>query len=361
MSNNMGSFLGLLNTLVKRPQYLLVQVTSRCNAACSFCCNPAVHKMPVPELTPEQSGEIAANLRYLFHLAVSGGEPFLRDDLIEWIDAFCRNAIVRSVTIATNGSKPERIAQTLETLSARHTSTIFTLVLSADAHGLRHDAIRNFPGLYELVKKSYDAALTVRSVRPKTVRLILSSVLSAANEEFFLHDLNLLRHDFPGVDSHEVNLVRPSPDNPGRRDVAVNTYRKSREWVTRNRSAGNIYHNIHQALFERTNDLTMQAAMGEVPKISCRAGSGFLTLNAQGQVILCEERPDCILGDLRNYNWDLRALLGDPEISRQAYLLRRKCFCRSDCVIRFNLTHCPSQYPALAIALGKIIWHKSGK
>jgi MoaA/NifB/PqqE/SkfB family radical SAM enzyme len=361
ISYNAVSSLERLAALVKRPQYLLVQVTSRCNAKCPFCCNPSVREMPMPELTPEQAGKIAANLGHLFHLAVTGGEPFLRDDLIQWIDAFCQKARVQSVTIGTNGSMPDHIVQTLEILTARHTRTIFTLLLSVDAYGPRHDTVRNLSGLYKLVKKSYDAAITVRRAHPTAIRLILASVLSAANEEFFLQDLELLHKDFPDVDSHEVNLVRPNQDNPGRRDVAVDIYRKSLEWVSRNRSGGNFYHNIHQALFERTNDLTLQAAMGQTPGIACSAGRGFATINSSGQVILCEEKPNYVLGDLQNYDWDLRALLSDPEIARKATLLRKECFCRSDCVIRFNLTHTPSQYPALALALAKIIRHKSGK
>jgi MoaA/NifB/PqqE/SkfB family radical SAM enzyme len=304
---------------------------------------------------------IAAKLGHLFHLAVTGGEPFLRNDLIQWVDAFCQNAKVQSVTIATNGSMPDRIAQALEILTARHTRTVFTLLLSVDAYGPRHDDIRNLPSLYQHVKESYRAALTIRRARPKAMRLILSSVLSAANEEFFLRDLELMREDFPDVDSHEVNLVRPDKNNQGRRNVAVNVYEESINWVKRNRSDGTFYHNIHQALFERTNQLTLQAAMGQTPKVACQAGRGFATLNSSGQIVLCEERSDCVLGDLRNYNWDLRALLSNPEIARKAVLLSRECFCRSDCVIRFNLTHCPSQYPALAVALAKIVLYKSGK
>jgi MoaA/NifB/PqqE/SkfB family radical SAM enzyme len=353
--------LGQLAALVKIPQYLLVQVTSRCNAECSFCYNADVRKQPVAEITPEQAGKIAANLGHLFHLAISGGEPFLRDGLVQWIDAFCQNATVLSVTIATNGSMPDRIAQALETLTVRHTRTTFSLVLSVDAYEQRHDIIRKFPGLYQRVKDSYQAALIIRRTRPKTLRLILSSVLSAENEEFFIQDMELLRRDFPDVDSHEVNLVRPSQDNPGRRDVAVDTYRKTLDWVSRNRTGGTLYHDIHQALFERTNHLTLQAAMGQTPGIACRTGCGFATINSSGQAILCEERPDIVLGDLRNCEWDLQALLSDPKIARQAALLRRKCFCRSDCVIRFNITRSISQYPAIALALAKIHWKKSGR
>jgi MoaA/NifB/PqqE/SkfB family radical SAM enzyme len=350
--------LGRAATLLKNPQYLLVQVTSRCNAKCSFCYNPDVQKPPAAEITPEQAGKIAAKLGHLFHLAISGGEPFLRDDLTQWIDSFCHNAVVPSVTMATNGSMPDRIAQALETLTVRHNRTTFSLVLSADAYEHRHDIIRKFPGLYERVKDSYRAALTIRRARPKTLRLILSSVLSAENEEFFTQDMELLRRDFPNVDSHEVNLVRPSQDSPGRRDVALETYRRTLDWVTRNRSGGTLYHDIHQSLFERANHLTLQAAMGQTPGIVCRTGCGFATINSSGQAILCEERPDVILNNLQNYDWNLRALLAVPEIARRTAHLRRKCFCRSDCVIRFNLTRSLSQYPAIGLAFAKIHWKK---
>lgn len=346
---------GRFAALLKRPQYLLVQITSRCNAKCSFCYNGNIQKSSVNEITPEQAGKIAAGLRYIFHLAISGGEPFLRDDIIPWIDAFCRNAAVMSVTIATNGSMSDRIAQTLEILSSRHTGTTFSLVLSVDAYEHRHDTIRNFPGLYQRIKESYRAALTVRRTHPKTLRLILSSVLSTENEDFFLRDLDMLRRDFPDADSHEVNLVRQNRDNPERKDVAVDTYRKVLDQVTKNRSGGTFYHNIHQALFERSNDLTLQAAMGRIPRLACLAGQDFVTITSSGQVILCEERSDIILDDLATYQWNLRALLDDPKISRQAARLRRNCFCRSDCVIRFNITHSFSQYPAIALALAKIL------
>ena len=150
------------------------------------------------------------------------------------------------------------------------------------------------------------------------------------------------------MDGYEVNLVRPHPQIPGREDVDPQIYAKASQWVSRNRNAGSNYHNLHQALFERTNALTLSAASGVLPALHCHAGSGFATIDAQGRILLCEERPDVILGSLKDWNWDLRALLKDAEVIEKVRQFKQGCFCRSDCVIRYNLTRAPKQYPALA-------------
>ena len=121
--------------------------------------------------------------------------------------------------------------------------------------------------------------------------------------------------------------------------------------MTRNRASGSVYHNLHQALFERANRITRKAVFGTPVVLPCHAGNGFATVDAQGRVLLCEERPDVVLGHLKDWNWDLRKLLKDPEIADRIPRLTEGCFCRSDCVIRYNLTRAPKQYPGVALEM----------
>jgi len=341
-----------LRSVFRKPHYLLFHVTSLCNARCDFCYNQAVRE-PVrgPDLSVEEAGKIAAGLGNLYHLSVGGGEPFLRDDLREWITSFCARAEVRSVTVATNGSRPERVAEVLNGVVPSFPHTHWTFVLSVDAYGERHDAIRHIPGLYERTLRTYRTVLPIRRASGKNLRCVLSSVLCRANQESFLSDLERLRKDFPEMDGYEVNLVRPRSQMPGREDVEPKVFAEVSRWVTRHRSSGSGYHNLHQALFERTNRLTLAAASGKRVRLPCHAGSGFTTVDARGRVLLCEERPEEVLGDLREWGWDLRALLRDPAVASRVARCTEGCFCRSDCVIRYNLTRAPREYPGLAAAL----------
>ncbi len=83
-----------------RPFNCLVQVTNRCNLRCSFCDfwpNPA---HPSEELTVAEFGDLARQMAGLgcFLVSIEGGEPFVRDDLVEIVRAFSEEHITALFT-----------------------------------------------------------------------------------------------------------------------------------------------------------------------------------------------------------------------------------------------------------------------
>ena len=81
----------------------LIAVTYRCNAHCVMCntwCNPS---QPADEIT-------AADLRSLPSLEfanVTGGEPFMRDDLADLVEVLVGKA--KRVVVSTNGYYTDRV------------------------------------------------------------------------------------------------------------------------------------------------------------------------------------------------------------------------------------------------------------
>jgi MoaA/NifB/PqqE/SkfB family radical SAM enzyme len=81
----------------------LIAVTYRCNAHCVMCntwCNPS---QPADEIT-------AADLRSLPSLEfanVTGGEPFMRDDLVDLVEVLVGKA--KRVVVSTNGYYTDRV------------------------------------------------------------------------------------------------------------------------------------------------------------------------------------------------------------------------------------------------------------
>jgi MoaA/NifB/PqqE/SkfB family radical SAM enzyme len=86
----------------RRPIYAHYGVTHRCNMRCRMC---AVWQSgdAARELTPEQVQPLAAELRRagVLTVALGGGEPFVRADLPELVEAFSRRGI--AVRVLTNG------------------------------------------------------------------------------------------------------------------------------------------------------------------------------------------------------------------------------------------------------------------
>ena len=115
-------------------------VTYRCNARCTVCDIWKSESRADDELEPSAYSWLPRTLR---SINVSGGEPFLRDDLVE-IVAVMKQACPRArVVISTNGLSPDRIERMMSEMKD------VAVRVSIDAVGKGHDEIRGIPGGYE--------------------------------------------------------------------------------------------------------------------------------------------------------------------------------------------------------------------
>ncbi len=160
-----------------RLQALSIEVTSRCLARCRMCeiwrAGPTTPDPPLAALT----GLIASPaLRDLRELDLTGGEPFLRDDLLDLLDAVValrRRSLprLRTVAITTNALLTDRVARTVEEAAPRRGSAALDLVLACgvDAAGPLHDEVRGVPGAWERVQATVAALSALRERHPRLV------------------------------------------------------------------------------------------------------------------------------------------------------------------------------------------------
>lgn len=92
---------------VPRPSWCTYLVCNRCNARCTMCDSWRIPRGV--ELTPAEVGQVFAKLGSLDVVRLSGGEPFLRADLLELAEAVLRESDPRVLHITTNGSFPDRV------------------------------------------------------------------------------------------------------------------------------------------------------------------------------------------------------------------------------------------------------------
>jgi len=137
------------------PLGCVAAVTYRCNSRCTMCDIWRQDADAERELAPSDYRWLPASLRVI---NVSGGEPFLRDDLPEVVDAM-REACPRArIAISTNGLAPDVIEASVSRMGD------VAVRVSIDAVGEAHDRLRGVPGAYE------SALETVRRLRSLGVR-----------------------------------------------------------------------------------------------------------------------------------------------------------------------------------------------
>ena len=138
----------LLNKKSTTPLYFIYFVTQRCTSRCQHCfIRDDFRKRD--ELTLEEIEKVSKSMDNFLFLFLTGGEPFLREDLPEIARIYYVNNRVRKFQIPSNGSLGDRVIRltqkTLNYIPQGHLG----VTISLDAVGKVHDEIRESRGLFD--------------------------------------------------------------------------------------------------------------------------------------------------------------------------------------------------------------------
>ena len=124
------------------PTFCTYLVTWRCNARCQMC--DIWKKDKGDELTLAEIENIFRQLK-LDAIRITGGEPFLREDLAEIVNTIQQYSRPKLIHITSNGLLTDRIVSFIG--RCKKTKNLH-IKISIDAIGAKHDQIRGTPGAY---------------------------------------------------------------------------------------------------------------------------------------------------------------------------------------------------------------------
>jgi MoaA/NifB/PqqE/SkfB family radical SAM enzyme len=180
---------------VPSPSWCTYLVTYRCNARCGMC--DSWRMKPGAEMSPAQVGRVFRKIGRLDVVRLTGGEPFLREDMLEIAEQVMRASRPRVLHVTTNGSLPDDVVRFAERFSEPRR---LAFMVSFDGHREEHDASRG-------ARVTYDLAMeTVRrlvNLRPSGVDVSVNHTVISARS---LGDGARLRADLAplGVDVQSV-------------------------------------------------------------------------------------------------------------------------------------------------------------
>ncbi len=168
-----------------KPRAVSIEVTRRCIARCRMC---NIWRTPreAPTLSAETWLALLAGDLFtgLVELDVTGGEPFLREDLADLLTGVCERApgglpSLRSIAVTTNGFLTRRVVEGCGRVlsAARRAGVSLVVVCAMDAVGDRHDAVRGFPGGWERVDRTLTELGALRASHPHLILGLKTTVL----------------------------------------------------------------------------------------------------------------------------------------------------------------------------------------
>jgi len=307
------------------PANVTVGLTFRCQSRCKTC---RVYEREADDLTADEWRRVFESLgRAPYWFTFSGGEPFLRRDITEIVNAatgICRPGVVN---IPTNGLLVDRIAPAVDEICAAAPDTDVIINVSLDGVGAQHDEIRGVPGNYDKALRTLEGlkaldrpnltvgihtvisqfnAADIADIAPKLLDLAPDSyVTEVAEQRVELGTMDLPITPDAEAYGQAIEAVQAAVGDRGARGVSaiVRGFRKQ------------YYHMAKRYL-----------SSGELT-IPCFAGWASAQIAPDGDVWVCCVRADPI-GNVRDVDYDFRAVWRGAEADRVRESVRRKeCAC----------------------------------
>jgi MoaA/NifB/PqqE/SkfB family radical SAM enzyme len=347
--------LKLIKNLVsaKGPIFLVHFITNKCNANCAHCFiySREVHsRYKGREMSLEEIKRAVKSLSStLLSVSLTGGEPFIRPDINEIVNLYAQVAKVESINITTNASIPKLISTSVEKMLKDNPKTNFSITLSIDNLGKKHDENRRVPGLFSKLVKTYEVLAKIKSDK---LTINFNLTVTPKNER----DLNSIYKYLVmklGAKSLALTALRFGPRCLGA-DFASSSYSQMNGLVNRGFLTGKLkgQHGFMGADFYNAKNMLMRDTVEKTVREKrflhyCQAGKLVGILNANGDVYPCELL-DKKMGNLRKFNYSFPKIW-KRKMTRniQEFIRDTKCYCTYECFMGVNFLKDPRTYPMI--------------
>lgn len=339
----------------RRPIHLTFFVTRRCNARCPFCFylqSTDTALSDGAELSLEEIGKISRSLGSLLWLAFSGGEIFLRKDLVEISRLFHRQNRPAIMLYPTNGLLPQVIHDSMAQILQHCNDSIVVVKLSLDGVGEAHDDLRGTKGGFDKVMQTYRLLAGLLRDHPN-FELGINTVFCAGNQDRMNEIIDFVQ-GLEHMRTHTISLVRGDLADASHMAVDHAKYERAVERLAENlRNRAAPTYRFSGARLKAAQDILQRrlihrTALEQKRLIACYAGRLNLVLSETGDVYPCETLSGSF-GNVRAHDYDLRAVLR-TETARASLgsIGRGECHCTHECYFITNILFNPRCYPALA-------------
>ena len=334
--------------------YLILFVTDRCNARCRMCFSHdgmadkrviASHDLlslvDIEKLLSHQK------LKHLMQFTLSGGEPFLREDLEDIINLYGRLHPYSRISIPTNGLMSERISEIMRRIVPKNRALEISMPLTILGLAQNHDDMTGVKGHFEKLYQTIQALQPLRKYR--NFKLSGVTVISSHNQQHMPEIIKFFQRSAADFDAFNILLARGDVREPATTKIDPSLYVAARRKLPNRKVRINLLVNTLWRLIDH------EMEYGNMD-LACNAGRKLIVVSERGDVSPCEllyQFKDPYFGNLHEYDFDLGALLKAEKTGKIIYFIENKgCHCSFECAILSSMIFTPANYGAFI----KTLW-----
>ena len=316
-------------------------VTNMCQSRCKTCNiwqlyqkNP---KLKEKEMTIEEIEKMFKTFGATHFFNISGGEPFLRQDLPEIIELACKYLKPKIIHTPTNAIAPELIEKQtrkiMEIINKCNPKIIFTIKPSFDGIGSQHDKIRGIKGNFAKVLDTLKRLRKLKEEYPN-LEIGLGTVISRYNHKDIEKIAGYAKSLNPDSYINEIaehrselfNENDPITPNPEDYEKVIQKFEKI---VREDLKTKPKLTRLTQAFRLEYYKLALEIMKQKKQVIPCYAGIASVHINPYGDVWPC-----CIIGykkpmgNLRDFSYDFKKLWRSDQARKIRNSIKNKsCYC----------------------------------
>lgn len=286
----------LANSEVSKPIILELMLTSKCNCRCAMCniwMKKENNDLSLSRLQDMFSDEVLSNLKTI---TFTGGEPFLRKDIID----ICRSIVENckeliQLYISTNGSQAEYTFQQVRSiLKIMPQLGKLRLGISFDHIGQNHDKIRGRKGIHQ---SCTDLIAKLKTLPDRRLSIQANVAIGPYNVDDLKEMYSYFKHIPLRVFWFPIMVSDSFYENDSQaKNLTFSEKQKTKliefARLLRKESTSLTEFYYYSGLFD-----TLRRGSRTFP---CTGGSQFLQINAEGDVFPCYLAPkEFRFGNLR--------------------------------------------------------------
>ena len=337
----------------RTPIQLTFFVTGRCNARCPFCFYLSGNDSRNDsngELSLDEIKKVSSSMGKLLWLAFSGGEIFLRNDIVEITRIFYVLNKPSIILFPTNGLLTEVIREKIEEVLKLCPESTITVKLSLEGMENVHDRIRG-EGSFRKTLQTYDAVKGLIDRYPN-FELGINSVFCSENQEG-MDDLIEYVRTMDAIKTHTVSLIRGTVSDERLKDIDIEKYKNVIHALADSlRTGQSKTYRFKGARLKAAQDIIQRDVIYKTLThkkqiVPCYAGKLNLVLTEKGDVFPCESF-DMKMGNVREGAYDMGEILKSTEAQQVLKTIQdTRCYCTHECYLMTNILFNVRMYPQL--------------
>lgn len=341
----------------KYPVEITFFVTANCNFRCRHCFNwKKIKKFnPQNELSIKEIRQMTKTIPPFLRLSLSGGEPFLRNDLVEICQAFYENCHIKFITIPTNASLPKKIIGDVEKILTLCPKLFLHISISVDGLGKDRD---NIVGRKNTFKKLIETARKLKKLKNKYANLKFGVITTQTpNNEKQLDKIYKFCLKTLKVDNFGFNLVRMNPKDKKETNADLIIYKRFTQKLA-NDKGPSVFSFPFSALFAAKKNIVFKQVLKinkeKKYQSACYSGKLRVVIDELGNIYPCETLQYCnnknifLMGNIREYKLDFKKVFFSPKAQKiKNHIKKTKCFCAHECDLETNILFNLKYFPQL--------------